>query len=641
MACKWFESIADFLDQETFHLPDGCSKVANWSTWIALAAAMKFGIRSFRLVVSIVLSMHFCALAQYTPGSLVALDTLVGKDFIDAVSLLPYNLVVDNLDACHTLFISALNYSDELGYTLGKAESHRNLALVTYLQGRYPSSVEHNQKAILLYRSLGLTGMEGDQYCNMGFQMKSRDLDMAVDYMLKGMHMLEAVQDSGRLTGVYDNYGVLKLMADEADSAIHYYQRALELKYSFNDSLGIPYSLNKLGEIYLMRKDLAAARKAFDEAYRIRKVRNDLFGIMENQACLGDYFLAASQPDSAIYWFDKALSSARSLGYPFMVRNCLEQLSFAYEMKGDLGMALQKYRQFAAMSDSLKNDLRLQQVTELELRFGTSEKERENSLLRQQKAEQQLALTRQRAWIIGLSAGTLLLLAMGLLALQRYRQREAAKRDAAIIAERERGLRAIILATEEERKRIAKDLHDGIVQTLTGIGLQLQRSSATNPDVGRSRAVLNEAIAEVREISHRMMPRALAELGLVPAVADMLGKTLGAASIRYAFDHHGMEQRLAETMEVALYRIAQELVNNILKHARAKEVTVQLMRSTSHLLLMVEDDGVGIDSQTPMTNGIGLTNIQSRVNALNGTVSFSSGDGGGTVVMVRVPVMEG
>lgn len=593
---------------------------------------------SLLLLTTVMLSLP--TLAQDSPPEFLALDSLVGKEFIDKASLLPYNLVVDNLDASHSLFTAALRYSDELGYALGSAESHRNLALVTYLQGRYPNSVDHNQKAILLYRELGLKGLEGDQYCNLGFQMKSRDLDKAGEYMVKGMRMLEAVQDSGRLTGVYDNYGVLKLLAKEPDSALHYYQRSLKLKSAFKDSLGIPYSLNKIGEIHLMRKDLRAARAAFIEAYIIRTIREDAFGIMENQACFGDYYLAASNPDSAIFWLQKAVSSGRSLGYPLMNRDCLQQLSMAYEMKGDLGMALKLHRQYAAMSDSLKNDLRLQQVTELELRFGTSEKERENSLLLQQYAEQQLALTRQRVWIVGLSGAALIVLVIGLLAIQQNRQREAAKRDAAIIAEREQGLRAIIVATEEERKRIAKDLHDGIVQSLTGLGLQLQNANVANPEIDRSRAVLNEAIAEVREISHRMMPRALAELGLVPAVADMLDRTLGASGIRNTFNHHGMEQRLDEATEIAFYRISQELVNNILKHAKAKEVTLQLMRSASHLLLLVEDNGVGMARDRSLTTGIGLTNIQSRVNALNGTLRIEPGNSCGMVVMVRVPIKK-
>ncbi len=581
--------------------------------------------------------LPFCVSAQREAQSFGRLDALVGKQFIDTANALPYDEVVAHLDESLTLYTKALRYATELGYTQGKAETHRWLAIVTYLKGQNERSVVHNQEAIRLFQSLGWKAKEGDQYCSLGFQMKARDLPRASNYMLKGMRMLEAENDSGRLTAVYDNYGVIKLLAKDLDSSLFYYNRALNLKRLFADSLGIPFSLNKLGEVHLLRKNLVAARQVFDEAYRIRLLRKDAFGIMENYACFGDYFLAAAQSDSAIFWYNRALDQSRAQAYPFMTRYCFAQLSKAYELGGNLFFALQMHRAYAAITDSLQTDQRTRQVTELELRFETLEKDRENSLLRQQKTEQQLVVSRQRVWMVALASAAFTILLLAFFVVQRNKQREAAKRDTAIILERERGLRAIILATEEERKRIAKDLHDGIVQTLTGLNFRLQRPQ--QHDQAQSQQLLNAAIAEIRDISHRMMPRALAELGLMPAMADMLEKSLGAAGIHFTLDQRGMEgQRFDEALEIGLYRIAQELVNNILKHAKATEVGVQVMRSSTHILLMVEDNGVGMASSKTEKSGIGLTNIRSRVSTLNGEVSFEPGPRNGTVVMVRVPV---
>ncbi len=588
-------------------------------------------------LVALLYLLPFCASAQGNAQSFGRLDALVGKQFIDTANALPYDEVVAHLDESLALYTKALRYANELGYTQGKAETHRWLAIVTYLKGQNERSVVHNQEAIRLFQSLGWKAKEGDQYCSLGFQMKARDLPRASTYMLKGMRMLEAEGDSGRLTAVYDNYGVIKLLAKDLDSSLFYYNRALNLKRLFADSLGIPFSLNKLGEVHLLRKNLVAARQVIDEAYRIRLLRKDAFGIMENYACFGDYFLAATQSDSAIFWYNLALDQSRAQAYPFMTRYCFAQLSKAYELGGNLLFALQMHRAYAAITDSLQTDQRTRQVTELELRFETLEKDRENSLLRQQKTEQQLVVSRQRVWMVALASATFTILLLAFFVLQRNKQREAAKRDTAIILERERGLRAIILATEEERKRIAKDLHDGIVQTLTGLSFRLQRPQ--QHDQAQSQQLLNAAIAEIRDISHRMMPRALAELGLMPAMADMLEKSLGAAGIHFTLDQRGMEgQRFDEALEIGLYRIAQELVNNILKHAKATEVGVQVMRSASHILLMVEDNGVGMASSKTEKSGIGLTNIRSRVSTLNGEVSFEPGPRNGTVVMVRVPV---
>lgn len=91
--------------------------------------------------------------------------------------------------------------------------------------------------------------------------------------------------------------------------------------------------------------------------------------------------------------------------------------------------------------------------------------------------------------------------------------------------------------------------------------------------------MLDESIAELRNISHQMMPRVLSEMGLVPALDYMLGKSLGNTDIKFEFEHHKVEgERFAENMEVSLYRICQELVNNIIKHSEAKAVSVQLIK---------------------------------------------------------------
>jgi len=121
----------------------------------------------------------------------------------------------------------------------------------------------------------------------------------------------------------------------------------------------------------------------------------------------------------------------------------------------------------------------------------------------------------------------------------------------------------------------------------------------------------------------------------------MLEKSLGSAGIPFTLDHNERsENRLDSTIEIGLYRIAQELVNNIIKHAKAQKVDILLMRRSKQLLLCVEDDGVGItsDQLNDARSGIGLSGIRSRVSALGGEVSFEAGHAKGTVVMVRIPL---
>jgi len=593
-------------------------------------------MKSLQIILLSILLMPLFASGQ--DDSFKKLERLEGKAFIDAACLLPYDIIVANLGESEKTVYSALQFAEQLGYTKGEAECHAWLGVITYLQGRYDLSVGHNQRAINLYRELGIKDKEGHQYTLLGFQMKSRDLPRAIGLMRTGIDILEHEGDDGRLTGAYDNYGVLKMMAGELDSAVFYYQLALDLKTDFKDSLGIPYSLNKLGEAHMMRGDLAASRRMFDDAFRIRALRNDNFGLLENYGFYGDYFVTAGQLDSAQFWYHMAVNEGLRQGYPSIVQHSYLNLSKVYEAKGDPKRALEMHRNYAAVKDSLLNEQRIRQVTELELRFETAEKDRENLALREQRAAQALELSRQRLWLVVAAGFSLALLLFGLFLFQRNKQREAAKRDAAIIAEREAGLRAIIRATEEERGRIAKDLHDGIVQTLTGVKLNI--GNAGNQHSPVSMKLLDEAISEVREISHRMMPRALEQVGLAPAIEDMLDKSLGRAGITYSMEVLGAaDQRFGEQLEIGLYRICQELVNNIIKHSQAKHVAVQLIKSGEFLVLVVEDDGIGLPADALDRNGIGFSGMKSRASGMRGEMTLERGVQGGTVAMVRVPVL--
>jgi signal transduction histidine kinase len=300
------------------------------------------------------------------------------------------------------------------------------------------------------------------------------------------------------------------------------------------------------------------------------------------------------------------------------------------------------------MKDSLLNLERSEALEELELKYRTVVKDKQLQEQERMVAETSLLAERRNRYIIILISALIILALFGLFYFQHTKRKAQAERDAAIIVEREMGIRAVLLATEEERKRIAKDLHDGVVQGLTGLKLRIAKPTAqtirlahrTRSRIQRNGLYVRRVHRRVRTISHRMMPRALSELGLVPAMADLLDKTLGQANIQFQFEHHKVEGiRFDETVEVSLYRIAQELITNIIKHAQAQAVSVQLLKTASHLVLVVEDNGKGFayEDQTNR-NGIGLMNISSRAKALHGEVTYVPSPLQGTVATIRIPL---
>jgi len=568
---------------------------------------------------------------------------------LDSIVSMPYDEMVSDLSRSATTLELGLELAATAGNDSAKAEILAKLSTVLYLQGEHEKSLEKAIQAIGVFERLNLPERVGGVYCALGYQIKRRDMQKANEYMRLGISTLENQQsNSDALEAGYNNYGVLKEMENQLDSANHFYQLAYNMALARNDSIALPYCINHLAGVELLRENYAAAKSLFDEAYRIRNKRGEEYGILENLIFYGDLFKAQGQTDSATFYYQTAINLSYDVGFPYMRQYSYEQLAVVHEKAGNLKEALAAQKAFTALKDSLLDKQRTEQLAEMETRFETEKKEKENLILKQETQEQQLVVSRQRAWIFGLVGAAIAILFLGLYLLQRNKRIADAKRDAAIIEERERGLRSIIQATEDERKRIAKDLHDGIVQSLTGLSLRMQKQSNSDKakdsgldeELNSTRSILDESIAEVRGISHQMMPRVLSEMGLIPALADMLEKSLGLTEIEYEFEHHNInEQRFTESIEISLYRICQELINNIIKHSEAKAVSVQLLKTKTHLVLVVEDNGKGFEWNDPNNrNGIGLMNINSRAQAINGEVNYEPSPQQGTVATIRVPL---
>lgn len=305
---------------------------------------------------------------------------------------------------------------------------------------------------------------------------------------------------------------------------------------------------------------------------------------------------------------------------------------------------------YSYLKDSLvtfeRENVNDQKVSDLMVLYETEKKEHQIQMqaLTIENQEQ-----RNRQLLITSVSGLAFLIALAALVYVYFTNRQKEKLRQTQLEFQEKLLRTTVHIQEAERKRIARDLHDGIGQQLSGLKMGFQRlaekmreiSSVPPQQLQYLDKVLTEASDDVRNLSHQMMPKALQELGLDAAIGDLLEKSLVPAGLTYEFDPHGMEKRLPEDIEVGVYRIVQELLSNILKHANAREVEVALIQKKGQVLLIVEDDGKGFSPENRGSSGHGLTNIQSRLQAIGGTVNFESQEGQGTVVTVRVALGGG
>jgi len=208
------------------------------------------------------------------------------------------------------------------------------------------------------------------------------------------------------------------------------------------------------------------------------------------------------------------------------------------------------------------------------------------------------------------------------------------KKNAAIkLRFQEERLASIIEGQEQERARIAKELHDGIVQDLTVLKMEMSNLNQEFESIDK----LDKITKEVRELSYQMMPVTLREIGLIAAIEELLHRSLSKNGIGFEFEHFNYEERLSDKIEVSVYRICQELVNNVLKHAGASRVSVMIRKSETQLTFIFEDNGKGFDTETSK-KGIGLESLNSRIAFLNGNLEIDSSEQKGTTAFIRIPI---
>lgn len=230
-----------------------------------------------------------------------------------------------------------------------------------------------------------------------------------------------------------------------------------------------------------------------------------------------------------------------------------------------------------------------------------------------------------------------------LIGIRFYLRRQVRLRTRDLQLEQRARIGAIIETEEKERKRIAGELHDGLGQLLSTArlnvaGLGEDEESQDNVLLKNSLQLLDEACAEVRTISHNMMPGALIRLGLAEAVNELINKINDTEKIKIAYDTN-LDERLPETTEVALYRIVQEVLTNMLRHAEAKNISVRIDKTGEQLLVVIADDGKGLDvAQIQHSGGLGWKNIYSRLGLLEGTMDIASEKGKGTTITINIPL---
>lgn len=345
---------------------------------------------------------------------------------------------------------------------------------------------------------------------------------------------------------------------------------------------------------------------------------------------------------------EEALTLFRAEQDPQRRSHALKYLSESYSQLGDYQNAYVYAQEYITLKDSINIDEAKKKITEIEMKYEAAKKETAIIELQKNNELQKASIQQKSTMNMALIGGCMFSVLVAGLLYRNYQnknnllwQKEALHQQQINEMKKERKIavmESVLKGQEEERSRLAKDLHDGVGGLLSGVKLSISGMTG-NVILSEENAMmfdkvirqLDQSISELRRVSHNMMPEALLKFGLAETLRNYCDHINFTGKLHVRFQAIGLEGRMDQNSEIIIYRIFQELLNNVIKHANAQQVLVQLTQENSRFTLTVEDDGKGFDINGSFA-GAGLSNIKSRAAYLNGTVDVVSKEGEGTSV---------
>ncbi len=418
----------------------------------------------------------------------------------------------------------------------------------------------------------------------------------------------------------------------QLDSAVHYIRLAQQGYRSMNNHEEVAGMTMQIAEILAQQNKKNEAVSEMAEALRIVETSSDSAGIGYVSMSFGKMRLGFGEIAEAERLLLRSNGIFEQLHQVPEQMALFEVLAQLYEKKGQHSTALSYFKRFAELRENIAGVETKKKIAELEARFENTQKEQRITNLNSENGYQRLQ--------IGLLVALLALL--GLAAAIGYQLVRGRQRKA-LLQQQQEWAQQVVDSTEAERRRIAFELHDGVAQQLAGIKLMAAGLLRQLPESTRSKGTtliteIEQIGTDVRQLSHQMMPRSLGELGLSAALEDLFWLNFSQLGTKLTTDTAAYQLQPHSTRDIALYRIAQEAVHNIQKHAGASAVTLLLQSNTQEIELCITDNGKGGATTNPKS--LGMEGMASRTRLLGGKLSIESAPGEGTVVRVQLPLSQ-
>lgn len=501
---------------------------------------------------------------------------------------------------------------------LGLAELHQNIAAVYQTQGRYDKTIEYYNKCL--------------------------------DYHI-------STKDSSSIAEIQISMGLIYVEQGNYEQAILQITNTLN---SFKHYLSPPlmlYAQTTLASAYMDMGDYPKALAYFLSSLDEAQQQEDYSSIANIHNLLGaNYFYLSNYPKS-IDHYQKALPISQKLGLVNEQEAALFGLYESNDYLGNSKEALDWYVQYIVIKDSLHNTSTTNYIAELQEQYDTKQKEQAIQQLNIENKnialESELKTKQLNQFLLVIILGALVMCILGIVWWYRNRQQKERMKHTKVLHEKKVNqlinqqeiemLDAVVDAQQKERKGIAKEIHDTLGSFLATLkyqheaGKELADSPAGQEQFQLMEKLIGQTATEVRSIAHQMATGEKFDFDLKAAIDQLINRIRSTQQFDLEFNYIGLANPLPRDMELTLYRVTQELLSNILKHAQASEAILQINQNESEITLMIEDNGKGFNS-TNQQEGLGLRSIRERVEHFQGSVNIDSHPKRGTTVVLTIPI---
>lgn len=597
-----------------------------------------------------------------------------------------------------SFYLIALDKRKLIGSVIDIAGTYNNLGLIQYYNGDDEKAVNYykqgltlleghppTQKEAMLCNNIGESYMylgeyeEAIRYINQGISIREKINDeigkanslvnlgiwyneidnhpKAIETFEHSLAIFTKKDKKNKIAKCHINLGNVYYEMTEDEKATANFRKALELKeYLEGADIAIIYQTQ--GEILRSNNQLNDALDAFNNSLKTFSINGNAGDIAAMILRIGTVYYELNQYEEALDHYQRSKSIADTLNNLSLSWEISHELSNVYAKLDQTDLALEYSKRSIELKDSIYENL--QEAANYKMNY--EEEKSKNALLEKEQVAQVAISQRKSTMITGLIVGgilwTLLTIAIVLAYRFQKKQKDAELEIVSINGEIDTLLQtqqikttyAKLAGQDEERKRIGQDLHDRVGGILATVKLyfkdldeKLDTIQVENKrQFNKATNLLDEAVDEVRKIARNIHSGVLTKIGLKVELEN-LGKLLNESNrIKVIVNTHGLENRLPTDTAINVYRIIQELVSNVLKHADANKIDIQVSRFQNVLNVIVEDNGKGFDPAQvkKKDNGMGLKNIESRVHELHGSIIIDSLKGRGTSVSFDVPLEE-